>query len=62
LEIFEVEIVENFSNLARMSITMGKEVKINISQGIEFREKEMDSIIAHEIDTHLLRYMNGKKS
>lgn len=62
LEIFGVEIIENSSNFARISITMGKEVKVNISQGVEFREKEIDSVIAHEIDTHLLRYMNGKKS
>jgi hypothetical protein len=62
LEIFGVEIVENSSNLARMSLVMGKEVSINISQGIEFREKEIDSIIAHEIDTHLVRYINGLKS
>jgi len=62
LEIFGVDVVENSSNLARMSITMGKDVKINISQGIDFREKEIDAVIAHEIDTHLLRYINGEKS
>ena len=62
LGIFWVEIVENASSLSRMSITMGKEVKINISQGVELREGEIDAIIAHEIETHLLRFLNGKKS
>ncbi|MDR0860287.1 MAG: DUF1704 domain-containing protein [Candidatus Peribacteria bacterium] len=62
LEIFDVEIVENSANLSRVSVTMGEEIKINISQGVEFREKEVEGIIAHEIDTHLLRYVNGKKS
>jgi hypothetical protein len=41
---------------------MGKEVQINLAQGIEFREKEIDAIIAHEIETHLVRYLNGLKS
>jgi hypothetical protein len=62
LEIFGVEIVENSSNLSRISLTMGKEVNINLSQGVEFREKEVESIIAHEIDTHLVRYVNGLRS
>ncbi|GHV21287.1 hypothetical protein FACS189428_1470 [Clostridia bacterium] len=62
LEIFDVEIIENSATLSRISITMGEEIKVNISQGVEFREKEVEGIIAHEIDTHLLRYLNGKKS
>lgn len=62
LGIYGIEIVENSDNLARMSITMGKEVKINISQGISFREGEVEGLIAHEVDTHLTRYLNGKKS
>lgn len=62
LEIFGVDVVENSSNLSRISVTMGKEVQINLAQGIEFREKEIDAVIAHEIETHLVRYLNGKKS
>ncbi|MDR2415680.1 MAG: flavohemoglobin expression-modulating QEGLA motif protein, partial [Candidatus Peribacteria bacterium] len=62
LEIFGVEVVENSSNLSRISLTMGKEVHINLAQGIEFREKEIDAIVAHEIETHLVRYLNGLKS
>jgi hypothetical protein len=62
LEIFGIEVVENSSNLSRISLTMGKEVQINLAQGIEFREKEIDAIIAHEIETHLVRYLNGLKS
>ena len=62
LELFGIEIVENSSNLSRVSVTMGETVNINISQGVEFREKEIDAIIAHEIETHLVRYYNGLKS
>jgi hypothetical protein len=62
LKIFGVEIVENASNLSRMSLTMGETTKINISQGVEFRQHEIDAIIAHEIETHLVRYLNGLKS
>ncbi|MDR0608447.1 MAG: flavohemoglobin expression-modulating QEGLA motif protein [Candidatus Peribacteria bacterium] len=62
LKIFGVEIVENASNLSRMSLTMGETVKINISQGVEFRQHEIDALIAHEIETHLVRYISGSKS
>jgi hypothetical protein len=41
---------------------MGKEIKISISKHGVFREKELLSILAHEIDTHLVRYLNGLKS
>ncbi|MDR3169938.1 MAG: flavohemoglobin expression-modulating QEGLA motif protein [Candidatus Peribacteria bacterium] len=62
LKIFGIEIVENASNLSRMSLTMGETTRINISQGVEFRQHEVDAIIAHEIETHLVRYLNGLKS
>jgi hypothetical protein len=62
LEIFGVNIVENASNLSRISLTMGEETTINISQGVEFREQEIEAIFAHEIETHLVRYVNGVKS
>jgi hypothetical protein len=41
---------------------MGKEIKISISKHGVFREKELLSILAHEIDTHLVRHLNGIKS
>ena len=62
LDIFGVNIVENSSNLSYMSLSMGQETRINIGQGAGLREMKADAIIAHEVDTHLLRYMNGKKS
>jgi hypothetical protein len=62
LDIFGINIIENASTLSRISLTMSDETTINISQGIEFREKEVDAIIAHEIETHLIRYINGLKS
>ncbi|MBU0626808.1 DUF1704 domain-containing protein [Patescibacteria group bacterium] len=37
-------------------------MRINIGKGAIFREKELQSILAHEIDTHLMRHINGMKS
>lgn len=48
------------SNLSRMSVAYGKEVKIRLSKNAVFREKEMQATLSHEIGTHLLRYLNGK--
>ncbi|MDD2565787.1 MAG: DUF1704 domain-containing protein [Candidatus Gracilibacteria bacterium] len=46
-------------NLSRMSISYGKEVKIHISNNALIREKEINSILSHEIDTHFRRYLSG---
>ena len=61
-KIYWVDIVFNYSNLSRISVIMGKETKINVSKHGKFREKEIISILAHEIDTHLVRYLNWVKS
>ncbi len=61
-KIYGVDIVFSYDNLSRISIIMGKEIKISISKHGIFREKEILSILAHEIDTHLVRYLNGRKS
>jgi len=29
---------------------------------VPFQEKELESVLAHEIDTHLMRYINGANS
>ncbi|MFA5747980.1 MAG: tyrosine/phenylalanine carboxypeptidase domain-containing protein [Candidatus Absconditabacterales bacterium] len=60
--IYGVDVVSNYTNLSRISITMGKKIKINIGKGAIFREKSLESVLAHEIDTHLIRYINGMKS
>lgn len=41
---------------------MGKDIKISISKHGVFREKELLSVLAHEVDTHLVRHLNGLKS
>lgn len=61
-KIYGVDIVFSYTNLSRISVIMGKEIKISISKHGIFREKELLSILAHEIDTHLVRYLNGLKS
>jgi len=58
LWIKDVPIQVTFSSLARINVSMWKHVKIKINGYIPFQEKEIQSIIAHEIDTHLVRYLN----
>jgi hypothetical protein len=41
---------------------MGKEIKISISKSAIFREEWLRATLAHEIDTHLVRYLNWLKS
>lgn len=60
--IYGVNVIANYTNLSRISITMWKRIRINIGKGAIFREKELQSILAHEIDTHLMRHINGMKS
>lgn len=57
-----IDIIINSNNIARMSIVLSKQPKIKISKNAIFREKEVEAILAHEIDTHLTRYINGTKT
>ena len=57
-----IDIIITSTTLARMSITMWKKAKIKINRLVPFQEKELDSVLAHEIDTHLVRYINWAKS
>lgn len=61
-KIYGVDIVFSYTNLWRISVIMGKQIRISISKHGVFREKELLSILAHEIDTHLVRHLNGIKS
>lgn len=62
-KIYGVDIIFSYTNLSRISVIMsGKWTKISISKHWIFREKELFSILAHEIDTHLVRYLNWVKS
>jgi len=61
-KIYGVDIVFSYTNLSRISVIMGKNIKISISKHGVFRENELLSILAHEIDTHLVRHLNWLKS
>lgn len=61
-KIYGIDIVFSYTNLSRISVIIGKNIKISISKHGIFREKELLSILAHEIDTHLIRHLNGLKS
>lgn len=58
----EVPIVKDDKNTARISIITGRDASIHIQENAQFYEKEMDSLVAHEIWVHLRRFINGTKS
>ena len=61
--IFGVDIIENVANFSRMSVSTGKNTaKLNIAKNLNVSEKELKSMLAHEVDIHLVRYLNGLKS
>ncbi len=57
-----IDTIITSTTLARISVSMGKNIKIKINRMVPFQEKELDSIFAHEIDTHLVRYINWSKT
>ena len=61
-KIYGVDIVFSYDTFSRISVIMGKEIKINISKGAIFKEEGLRATLAHEIDAHLIRYLNGIKS
>ena len=61
-KIYGVDIVFSYDTLSRISVIMGKEIKISISKSAAFKEEWLRATLAHEIDTHLVRYLNGIKS
>ncbi|MCX6824118.1 MAG: DUF1704 domain-containing protein [candidate division SR1 bacterium] len=61
-KIYGVDIVFSYDALSRISVIMGKQIKISISKSAVFKEEGLRATLAHEIDTHLVRYLNGIKS
>lgn len=60
--IFGIEIQQNAATFSRMSITMGKTATINIAKNILLTDLELQALLAHEVDIHLQRFLNGQKS
>lgn len=57
-----VEIITTSNSVSRMSVLFWKEIKVLISKEANFYEKELLSVLSHEIDTHLVRYLNWVKT
>ncbi len=55
-----IDIVISSTNLARISIVKATIPKVKILEGAKIRRKELDAVIAHEIDTHLTRLVNAQ--
>lgn len=49
-------------SMARMTVSYGRKPQIRISKQSEIYELELEGILAHELGTHLARYIQGKKS
>lgn len=58
-EIFNVKLETSTTIISRIAIGISKNIRIKLLANTSFREKDLDAIIAHEIDTHLVRYLNG---
>lgn len=58
----KIPITIESGNLSRMSVSYGKDVKIHISKNAIIREKEIESILSHEIGTHFRRYLEGRET
>lgn len=57
-----VDIVISPTNLSRIAIVKGQIPKIKILEGAKIRTLELKSILAHEINTHLTRYIRGQET
>ena len=47
-------------NFSRISITYGKNIRINISKNARIYAQELPAILAHEIGVHLQRHLSGQ--
>ncbi len=61
-KIKEVNIIITPSIQARVSVVTTPKTVIKINSHINFSEKDLISLIEHEIETHIRRYQNGKKT
>ncbi len=48
--------------LSRMAVWFGKYATIKIKNGVTFPLHKLYAKLAHEIDIHMMRYLNGKKT
>lgn len=49
-------------NFSRISISYGKNIRINLSKNANIYEAELPAILAHEIGVHLQRYLSGQSA
>ncbi len=63
LGIENIPVKMSSTTFSRMAVAYKKNsVVINISLNAKIREKELESILAHEVGTHLRRYLAGTKT
>ena len=60
LENIKVQLESSLSS--RILVKRWDPIIVNISNTSDFYEKEIDMILAHEIDVHVIRYVNWKKT
>ncbi|HMT00909.1 MAG TPA: DUF1704 domain-containing protein [Candidatus Absconditabacterales bacterium] len=49
------------SRSSRISVGFGRQATIKLLAHLRLREKELNALIAHEIDCHLMRYQKGQR-
>ena len=47
-------------NFSRISISYGKNIRVNISKNARIYARELPAILAHELGVHLQRYLSGQ--
>ena len=60
--LFNIKIVIQTALPSRILVKRWDPIIVNISQSAEIYEKEINMILAHEIDVHVVRYINWKTS
>ncbi len=61
-DISGVKIQQDPSLISRISVSVWSKPKIKLLTRATFRETEFKAILAHEVDTHLTRFVNGQKT
>jgi hypothetical protein len=61
-ELTWVRVVQDSSLGSRISVSIGTKPKIKFQTRAIFREMEFKALLAHEVDTHLTRFINGQKT
>ena len=58
----DIPVVPNPTGVSRVSVAYGKEIRVQLSPSKRIREKELEAVMAHEVDVHLARHLAGART